>query len=563
MKRTMPLLLAIAASFLSLFLGCSTSPNSGNSITTDPTLDIKLPMQVLKGQAASFEVGLSTTNSVDVTFHYETADGTAKADTHYVRTAGNATIPRGSSKVTITVPTIASAINAHGKSFQLVISSPKNAKLGFATRGCLIYENVELIARDTIAVNGDTASIVIELNIIHRDSDVVFNYATVDSSAVAGTDYDAVSGVDTIAKGSLRATIRIPTRETLQAGKAFKLVISAADGAAIVRSSASCRLTEIPTITVTDASAVPAGDTAQFTISLNKHRATAIVFHYTTADSIAHSGVDYEATAGVDTIPPGSTGTVIYVPTRLDAQPGTNSVFNLVISGVERASVVRPSGLCRIAPLPNLSVADTAIVQGAYALFVVSLDEPPLAAVTFRYTTADSSALSDIDYFPADNDAQIAAGALSVVLPILTKVDAPYAANKVFKLLISAPTHARINRAAAVCRIDQAGATASFLNDVRPILLTANCARNGCHGGGSSSGGLNLGSLTYNGVRFANGTNSSFVVPNSAETSRLYRILTERRISPNSIRMPKDEPALSASDQQKIRNWIDQGAKDN
>lgn len=555
-----------ATALLLLILNCSTAPPTGNSLTTTPTVAIGSPI-VYKGEIASFTISLSGSTSLPVTFRYRTVDVTARADSEYLPLSGHATIASGSTKDTIRVQTKPDALNANDKTFKLVIDSLTNAKFKTGTGTdagiCRIVENSELTVRDTAAVKGDTASIIVSLNLSPQKI-VSFHYRTVDSNGVSGVDYEAVHGIDSIPVGSLRTIVRIPTFETPLNGRAFKLTIDTAVNAVIARATGSCRLTEIPSLSVANASPVLAGDTALFTVSLSKYRASNVIFHHTTSDSIAHSGTDYEATSGVDTIPSGGTGAVIKVATKLGAQPSSDFVFKLNISAAERATIAQPTGICRIAPLPKLSVSDTAIVQGALALFVVSLSEPSLAPVTFHYKTFDSSALAAVDYFtPADSIGQITAGADSVIVPVLTRYDAPFVPNKFFKLTISAATHATVDRGTALCRIDQGAPAASFIRDVRPILVTANCARNGCHGGGASSGGLNLGSVSFTEIRNANGTDGSFLVPNSAETSRFYRILTNRPIPPNQNTMPKGETPLAPGDQEKIRNWINQGARDN
>jgi hypothetical protein len=94
----------------------------------------------------------------------------------------------------------------------------------------------------------------------------------------------------------------------------------------------------------------------------------------------------------------------------------------------------------------------------------------------------------------------------------------------------------------------------SFTKDVLPIL-TQNCG--GCHGAtGNARGNLRLDS-------FANlqrgGTNPPLLTINNANASLIIRRITG---TGNQKMPPGNRPALSAENIQTIRDWINQGAKD-
>ena len=98
----------------------------------------------------------------------------------------------------------------------------------------------------------------------------------------------------------------------------------------------------------------------------------------------------------------------------------------------------------------------------------------------------------------------------------------------------------------------------SFKQDVFPILSN-NCLS--CHtagGEGLAKSGLNM--ENYDGLM--KGTKfGPIVVPGSAVSSTLI-LLVEHQGHP-SINMPKDKTPISAEQIKIIRQWIDQGAKNN
>lgn len=93
----------------------------------------------------------------------------------------------------------------------------------------------------------------------------------------------------------------------------------------------------------------------------------------------------------------------------------------------------------------------------------------------------------------------------------------------------------------------------SFQNQIRPIFQRYGCAS--CHGG---SGGLFVQSVTQ---LLQGGVDGPAIVPGKADTSIIVR-----KLSPNppfGERMPQGGPYLPDSTLQVIKDWINQGAKDN
>ncbi len=98
----------------------------------------------------------------------------------------------------------------------------------------------------------------------------------------------------------------------------------------------------------------------------------------------------------------------------------------------------------------------------------------------------------------------------------------------------------------------------SFKQDVFPIL-SENCLS--CHkagGEGLAKSGLNMES--YDGLM--KGTKFGPIVVAGSSVSSTLVLLVERQAHP-SINMPKDRPPITADQIKIIRQWIDQGAKNN
>jgi hypothetical protein len=93
----------------------------------------------------------------------------------------------------------------------------------------------------------------------------------------------------------------------------------------------------------------------------------------------------------------------------------------------------------------------------------------------------------------------------------------------------------------------------SFQNQIKPIFQRYGCAS--CHGG---SGGLFVQTVAQ---ILQGGVDGPAVIPGKADTSVIVR-----KLSPNppfGERMPQGGPYLPDSTVQLIKDWINQGAKDN
>jgi hypothetical protein len=93
----------------------------------------------------------------------------------------------------------------------------------------------------------------------------------------------------------------------------------------------------------------------------------------------------------------------------------------------------------------------------------------------------------------------------------------------------------------------------SFLSNVRPILLVNNCIN--CHGG---SGGLDVGTVAQ---LFHGGDHGPAIIPGNGDSSLLVLKLSAN--PPFGQRMPAYGSYLSDSLINVIKQWINQGAKDN
>jgi hypothetical protein len=218
-------------------------------------------------------------------------------------------------------------------------------------------------------------------------------------------------------------------------------------------------------------------------------------------------------------------------------------------------------------PQPAISVQDKSVVEGNTFLFQISLDRVTDHRVTFAYATIDGTALAGSDYTAVSGNDTIPTGQTSVTILVPTIDDSEVESSESFSLVVSAVAGAQVSRGLATGTItDNEVAIVSFTSQVRPLLQTS-CAKSGfCHGSLSTPGGaLYLGAtVMYASVISATGNNTGgrVVQPGNSASSTLYTKTTAAPPFPS--RMPQDGPPyLSLTQQNLIKNWIDQGAQDN
>lgn len=103
----------------------------------------------------------------------------------------------------------------------------------------------------------------------------------------------------------------------------------------------------------------------------------------------------------------------------------------------------------------------------------------------------------------------------------------------------------------------------SFANDIVEILNRRSCTSSGCHG--SAQGGLTMttAEVSYSNLVDVTSPNSgeTRVIPGNATDSYLVKKLEGRQSV--GERMPLGMTPLNTTDLQNIKNWINQGAKNN
>jgi hypothetical protein len=199
----------------------SGSPATGTITDDDPVPSLSVgDVTVAEGDTgptvAFFTVSLSAPSGRPVSVGYATADGTATAGSDYTAASGTLSFPEGVATRTVAVPVTADLVTEADETFTLALSTPAFATIASGTGTATIVDDDALPSvtiADASVTEGNaglrTAAFKVTLSAASA-LPVTVGYATQDSSAAAGADYQARSGTLTFAPGDVTATIAVP-----------------------------------------------------------------------------------------------------------------------------------------------------------------------------------------------------------------------------------------------------------------------------------------------------------------------------------------------------------------
>lgn len=324
-----------------------------------------------------------------------------------------------------------------------------------------MLSTVSLTVSGTTLVEGNdgtrSAAVVVNLSKPNGKT-VTVNYKTADGTAAAGSDYTAISGKLTFARGETRKTILVPVKgdRVVESYEYFFVNLSGAKDARILNSQATVVIfDDEPYITIDNPAATEgnAGATPlTFTVNLSAPYDQAVTVNYATANDTATAGSDYAATAGTLTFAPGQTSRTITVlvngdrlvePTETFLLNLTNASSNAAISGgVGIAAIIDDE--------PSISI------NGAYNygdnspfIFTVSLSAPSDQVVTVNFATANGTAIAGPDYVATSGTLTFNPGETTRTISVAV-VDPTSLPDKYFYVNLTDATNAPVNGGTAI-----------------------------------------------------------------------------------------------------------------
>jgi chitinase len=326
---------------------------------------------------------LSKASSEAVTVRYASEDVSATGGVDYEMVSGTVTFAPGETTQTIHAHIYGDTDVEARETYRIRLSAPTNATIADAVAVVAITNDDKLPTlsiADATVVEGNAGTTLMNLTVTlskPATGVVTVGYATVDGTAVAGSDYIAGSGTLSFAAGETSKTIQVKVAgdTTVETKETFKVQLSGPSGATIADGVAIAAITNddvagsLPTLSIADASITEgnAGSKVMnLTVTLSKAATGAVTVGYATANDTAVAGSDYTAKTGTLTFAAGETSKTIRVSIKGDTAAEANEAFKVTLTSPSGASIADGTA---VATITN---DDAAATGGALAYAVTS-----------------------------------------------------------------------------------------------------------------------------------------------------------------------------------------------
>ena len=269
-----------------------------------------------------------------------------------------------------------------------------------------------LSVSDESALEGRNPQAVLEFEVTldrKPDKEVRVDYATSDSTATAGTDYEAQSGTLVFRAGEDEKVVRVPVvfDRIRERAEYLKLTLSNARGAHIEDAVGVGKIRDYNTwagikgLSVADASGVESSNpqaALNFKVTLAPTSNQLVMVGFATSDSTAKAGRDYEARSGWLVFLPGMGEIIVPVRVLHDTRNEGSEYMKLTLSRAVGADIQDAVGVGEIRD-PATSAAASALGADADDIpdAVRGLTPERAAAVLFGEAALDPAAVQALD----------------------------------------------------------------------------------------------------------------------------------------------------------------------
>ena len=409
-----------------------------------------------------FEVTMSGASEVEVTVDYATSDGTAVAGSDYTATGGTLTFTVGQVAKTIEVPVLQDGRPEEDETLTLALSKAVNATIGDGSGTGIIRDDdpvpATLSIDDAKGSEGhkDLAFTVTLSGDPGANTTVTVGYATSDTTAVAGEDYQASAGVLTFAPGVSSRTLPVSLVDDGkdEPAETFAMTLSSATNATIDTGTAEGTIIDndgAPQLSIAGAEGGE-GDVLDFVVTVAGSSDRSATVSYATSDGTAVAGEDYRASAGVLTFAPGASSRTLPVSLVDDGKDEPAETFAMTLSSATNATIDTGTAEGTIIDndgAPQLSIAGAEGGEGDVLDFVVTVAGSSDRSATVSYATSDGTAVAGEDYRASAGVLTFAPGASSRTLPVSLVDDGKDEPAETFAMTLSSATNATIDTGTA------------------------------------------------------------------------------------------------------------------
>jgi hypothetical protein len=437
---------------------------------------------------ATFTVSIPASIATDVTFDFQTSDGTATAGDDYTATSGGGTITANTTETTISVPVANDGAYELTETFQVDVTVTSAGDTGGDTTAQGSINNDD--AAPTLTINSPTVSeaagtvtfTVTRTGLTELAASA--NFATSNGTAVAPGDYTADSGTVTVpANPGLTNTNTIPitiandaiyeTDETLTValtgGTNATVGIPGAGTGTITNNDTA------PVLTINSPAGVnEATGTISFIVTRTGLTEVAASANFATSNGTAVAPGDYTANSGTVTVPANTTTQTIPITIANETIYETNETFTVTLTGGTDASVggtdTGTGTIVNDDAAPTLTIDSPTVSEATGSItFTVTRTGFTEVAASANFATSNGTAVAPGDYTADSGTVTVPANpglTNTNTIPITIANDAIHETNETFTVTLTAPSNANVGAPGA--------GTGTITNDdAAPVLTMA------------------------------------------------------------------------------------------
>jgi len=354
-------------------------------------------------------VRLSDPSGVTAEIDYATSGGTAVPGADYTEVSGTLTFDPGQTELFIVIPIFDDATPDNGEAFQITLSNPIDCTLDFLSPDdgvITIFDDLEFaFSQPSVSVSEGEANVQLVVTLSRAPgTEVTVEFSSADGTALAGQDYNAVSGALTFSPGVTSQVIDVPliADTDIEDDETFSLSLSSS-AVVPIGSPDTVEVTilddERPEVAFSLPSYSVAESGGQRTLAVTLSFATAVdaSVDFTTIDGSAAAGADYTTSSGTLTIPSGQLSGTITVSVLDDWMIEGSEDFSVILSNPQNA-VLRAEDTSNVTivddDLAGVEVTPLSLQtteEGGWATFTLVLTSQPTDGVAIQLVSGDPS----------------------------------------------------------------------------------------------------------------------------------------------------------------------------
>jgi hypothetical protein len=358
----------------------------------------------------SFVVSLNAASGQAISADVVTSDATAIDGEDYTAVAESLSFTPGETQKVFVVTILDDLLDETSEDFRVLLTNAVNVALATNEVSGLITDNDNppgISILDVPGLEGDgTFTFNVTLD-VPSAMPVSVGYATMEQTAMGGSDFIMKTGVVTIAAMELLASVDVMIVDDLQheAAETFILVLTNAMNGVLVDAEGLGTISDddaLPSLSVADVSVNEGDGVASFSVVLSAPSGQTVQVDVATSNQTAVAGSDYSPNSQTLNFAPGVTSQMFSVLITDDSLDEASEVFQFILSNPTAASIADGSADVHIEDdddAPGISVEAVFLTeQAGTAVLTVELDAPSGRMVTVQYATSNETAVAGLDY---------------------------------------------------------------------------------------------------------------------------------------------------------------------